>query len=375
MKGNDKVKISSIQIYAIRLPLHVPFVVSYDTYHHMPSIIVKMVTNEGIIGYGEAVADGNVTGETWEGVFHNLKSTLAPVLLNENPMNLEKIHDIMNNTIYGAPATKAAIDIACFDILGKVVNQPIYQLIGGRFHDEFPITHVISIGEPKAMAQEADEMLNKGYNSFKVKVGKNVKEDIERIKAIRREIGEHIPIRIDVNQGWKDSSTTIQVLKELQQLNIDWLEQPILADDIDGIVEIKEKSTIPIMIDEGLKGIKEMREIINKRAADKVNIKLMKCGGIYPAVKLAHQAEIANIECQVGSMVESSIGSAAGFHVAFSNKNITSVELTGPLKFSKDIGNLHYDVPLIRLNDQPGLGIQIDENILHELTAFQEIVK
>ena len=100
----------------------------------------------------------------------------------------------------------------------------------------------------------------------------------------------------------------------------------------------------------------------------------MKCGGIYPAVKLAHQAELAEIECQIGSMVESSVASSAGFHVAFSKKIITSVELTGPLKFTKDIGNLSYDVPFIRLAEKPGLGVDIDEEVLNELTVFQDVI-
>ncbi|HLG28166.1 MAG TPA: enolase C-terminal domain-like protein, partial [Paenisporosarcina sp.] len=104
-------------------------------------------------------------------------------------------------------------------------------------------------------------------------------------------------------------------------------------------------------------------------------IKLMKCGGIYPALKLAHQAELAGLDCQIGSMVESSIGSSAGYHVAFSKKNITTVELTGPLKFSKDIGNLAFDVPYIRLSGNPGLGIEINEETLHELTIYQDIVR
>ena len=129
------------------------------------------------------------------------------------------------------------------------------------------------------------------------------------------------------------------------------------------------------MVDEGLKGMKDMREVISKQAADKVNIKLMKCGGILPAVKLADQAQMAGIECQIGSMVESSIGSAAGFHVAFSKKIITSVELTGPLKFSKDVGNLHYDVPFIQLNEKSGLGIDIDEEILAELTVHSDHIQ
>ena len=144
------------------------------------------------------------------------------------------------------------------------------------------------------------------------------------------------------------------------------------ADDIDAMVEIKSKTSVPVMIDEGLRGVREMREIIAKRAADKVNIKLMKCGGIYPAMKLAHMAEMAGIECQVGSMVESSVGSAAGFHVAFSKRIMTSVELTGPLKFSEDIGNLKYDVPFIRLTEQAGLGVDVDEAVLNKLTVFSE---
>ncbi|MED3550913.1 dipeptide epimerase [Cytobacillus praedii] len=367
-------KITAIHLYAIHLPLHVPFVVSYHTYDYMPSVIVKIETDEGIVGYGEAVADEHVTGESWEGVYQILKNTLAPVVMGKNPMEIEKLHDYMNKAIYGAPTAKAAIDIACFDIMGKKLHQPVFQLIGGRYHDEFPITHVLSIAEPEEMAVEAAEMVEQGYRSFKMKVGTNVSLDVKRIQAVRSRVGKEIAIRVDVNQGWRNSATTLTALNQLQGCNLDWVEQPVIADDIDGMVEIKAKSVFPLMIDEGLKGQREMLEIIQKRAADKVNIKLMKCGGIYPAVKLAFQAELGGIECQIGSMVESSIGSAAGFHVAFSKKVITSVELTGPLKFSKDVGNLHYDVPFIRLTEKPGLGVDVNDEMLKELTVFHESV-
>lgn len=368
-------KITAIHLYAIRLPLRSPFVISYGSYSDMPSIIVKMETDEGIIGYGEGVADDHVTGESWESTFHTLKHTLTPALIGKNPMNIEKIHDMMDNTIYGVPTAKAAIDIACFDIMGKKLNQPVYQLIGGRYHEEFPVTHVLSIADPEDMAEEAASMIQKGYQSFKMKVGTNVKEDVKRIEAVQERVGNDIAIRIDVNQGWKNSANTLTALRSLGHLNIDWIEQPVIADDIDAMAHIRSKTDLPLMIDEGLKSSREMRQIIKLEAADKVNIKLMKCGGIYPAVKLAHQAEMAGIECQVGSMVESSVASSAGFHVAFSKKIITSVELTGPLKFTKDIGNLHYDVPFIRLNEKPGLGIEIDEDTLQELTVFQDVVR
>jgi L-alanine-DL-glutamate epimerase-like enolase superfamily enzyme len=367
-------KIAEIEIYAIHLPLYEPFVISYATYDYMPSIIVKITTDTGIVGYGESVADEHVTGESWEGTFAILKNTLAPKLIGENPMSMERIHELMDSEIYGAPTAKAAIDIACYDAAGKALGVPVYNLLGGRYHEDFPITHVLSIATPEAMAKEAEEKVAAGYRSMKMKVGTNVADDVLRIQAVRERVGEEIAIRVDVNQGWVNSANTLQGIQKLQDCSLDWLEQPVRADDIDGMVEVKSKSSTPMMIDEGLRGVRDMREIIAKRAADKVNIKLMKCGGIYPATKLAHMAEMAGIECQIGSMVESSIGSAAGFHVAFSKKIITSVELTGPLKFSKDVGNLHYDVPFIRLNGKPGLGIDIDEQVLQELTVFSEKV-
>ena len=368
-------QIKTVEIFNIELPLIEPFIVSYGTYPNMPSLIVKMTTQCGLIGWGEAVPDEHVTGETLEGTYAVLKHTLAPAMIGENPMNFEALHAKMDALIYSAPAAKAAIDIACFDVVGKKLNVPAYQLTGGRYHEKFPITHVLSIGTPEKMANEAAERVEMGYSSFKMKVGRDVASDVARIQAVRERIGKDIAIRVDVNQGWVNSSTTMQAVRELERLNIDWLEQPVRADDIDGMVEIKSKTAIPMMIDEGLRGFRDMREIIAKRAADKVNIKLMKCGGIYPAMKLAHMAEMAGIECQIGSMVESSVGSAAGFHVAFSNKAFTSVELTGPLKFSKDIGNLQYNVPFIQLNEKPGLGIEVDETILAELTREKDVVQ
>lgn len=368
-------KITEVEVFAIRLPLYEPFVISYGSFDDMPSIIVKITTDSGHVGYGEGVADEHVTGESWHSTYHVIKHTLAPKLLNENPKNMERIHELMDEAIYGVPTAKAALDIACYDVVGKALNVPVYDLLGGRYHQEFPITHVLSIASPEKMANEAAEKVAEGYRSLKMKVGERITEDVRRIEAVRARVGKEIAIRVDVNQGWTNSANTLQALRKLEHCELDWIEQPVIADDIDGMVEIRSKTHTPVMIDEGLRGIHEMRDIIAKRAAHKVNIKLMKCGGIYPAMKLAHMAEMAGIECQIGSMVESSVGSAAGFHVGFSKKTITSVELTGPLKFKEDIGNLHYDVPYIRLNEQPGLGVTVCDEQLQKLTVFSERIK
>lgn len=362
-------KILSVETFMIYLPLTEPFSISYDSYDFMPSIIVKLTCDNGVIGYGEGVADEHVTGESMEGIFEIINKKLAPNLIGKNPKNFEYIHDTMNKIIVHAPTAKAAIDIACFDAVGKTLNVPIYQLLGGKYHDQYPITHVLSIRSPEQMAEEAFQKVQEGYSYFKLKVGHDIMEDVDRIKAVYHKVGEMAKIRVDVNQGWETSSNTLKALHYLKDIDLDWLEQPTIADNIDALQEVKNKSFTSIMADESLHGPKELKELIFKNACDKINIKLMKCGGIYPASKLTTMAEIAHLDCQIGSMVESSIGSAAGFHVAFSKKNVTSVELTGPLKFTEDIGNLHYDIPHISLSNKPGLGIDVDESILEKLSV------
>lgn len=361
-------KIKMIELFQVNFPLNVPFVVSYHRYDEMPSLIVKITTDCGLIGYGEAVADEHVTGESIESTVSVIRHLLGPALLGQNPMHLERIHDVMDRAKKNVPAAKAALDIACHDLIGKKLELPIYEFIGGRYHNAFPITHVLSIGSPEAMAEEARLQIDAGYTAVKMKVGVDVESDVRRVKAVRQAIGPSIPIRVDVNQGWKNAATALQAIHKLEHYDIDWVEQPVLADDMEGMLEVKIKTSVPLMIDEGVCGITDMRRLTIIQAAHKVNIKLMKCGGIYPAKKLIHMAEMSGIECQIGSMVESSIASSAGFHVAFSSKIVQSVELTGPLRFAKDVGNLQYDLPHIQLNERAGLGIDIDEAMLSSLT-------
>jgi L-alanine-DL-glutamate epimerase-like enolase superfamily enzyme len=366
--------IERCEIHATHLPLKEPFVISYETYKHMPSIIVKLIADNGMVGYGEAVPDEHVTGETFYATFEVLKHVLLPTVKQENPFNLEKIHDMMNSAIIGNPSAKAAIDIACYDLMGKYTKLPVYELLGGKFHESLSLSKVLSIDEPGIMAEKAQEAVDQGYSSLKLKVGWNIDSDVERIAAVRQKVGKKVPIRVDANQGWGTYANSLPAVKALEPFNLSWLEQPIRMGDIDGLAKLKEKTNIPLMADESIHHGTHLQEIIKKNAVDIINIKLMKCGGIYQAIQLAKTAEFAGISCQIGSMVESSIGSAAGYHTAISRKNITSTELTGPLLFSLDIGNLDYEIPYVHLTKEPGLGIIINEEILEQLTIKKEQV-
>lgn len=360
-------KIKSVEIFGITLPLIQPFIVSYDTYNDLPSIITRVETEDGLVGYGEAVPDEHVTGETYLSTIEVLKTHLAPAILGENPFEIERIHEKMNKKIYGVPSAKAALDLACYDLMGKISGQLVYRLLGGPYHDTLQVPFVLSIKEPQLMAQEAKAAVDKGYSIIKIKIGKDVKTDIERVRAVRAAVGPDIQLRVDVNQGWEHVSTALYALQRIEECDIDWIEQPVLADDIDALAEIRRKTTIPVMIDEGLHGSKEMRQVIEKNAADYINIKLMKCGGLFPAVKIIHQAEMAGIRAQIGSMVESSVATAAGAHLAAAKKNVISNEMVGPLMFSRDIGNLKYNGDQLLLGAEPGLGLAVDEAVLDEL--------
>ncbi|MGJ7912095.1 mandelate racemase/muconate lactonizing enzyme family protein [Neobacillus sp. LXY-1] len=367
-------KIVKADIVGIHLPLITPFIISYDTYGSMASVIVRLETDDGLAGYGEAVPDEHVTGESFFSTIEVLKHQLLPAIMGESPFAIERIHHLMDGRIYANPAAKAAIDIACYDLMGKYTDKPIYDLIGGKFHEQLTFAKVLSIEEPEIMAEKAKQAVALGYSSLKLKVGFDLYSDLERVKAVREAVGYEVPIRVDVNQGWKHYATAAQALPLLEPLRISWLEQPIKMEDIDGLSELRKKTVIPIMADESVHNGTHLNEIIKKHAADLINIKLMKCGGIYPAIHMAKTAEYAGIQCQVGSMVESSIGSAAGYHTAIARKNIISTELTGPLLFSKDIGNLEYRIPFVYLSGKPGLGIDVDANTLEELTVKKETV-
>ncbi|TWT27688.1 mandelate racemase/muconate lactonizing enzyme family protein [Planomicrobium sp. CPCC 101110] len=362
-------------LYIVEFPLKEPFIISYASYPAMPAVILKLETDTGLIGYGEAVPDEHVTGEHVSGTFEILKQVLLPRVLGQNPFDIETIHFLMDASIARNPAAKAAVDIACHDLMGKAANQPVYNLIGGRAHESLQYAKVLSIEAPAVMAEKAAAAKNSGFSSLKLKLGLDEPAmDIARVYAVRKAVGEAMPIRIDVNQGWKTAGVAIQAINQLQAANLAWVEQPIRMGDLRGLAEIRQKTSVPVMADESVHSMEDVLEIIRLGAADLINIKLMKAGGIFPAVGMAKAAEKAGIAAQIGSMVESSIGSAAGYHAVMSRRNIRSAELTGPLLFKEEIGDLEFKPPHVHLSGKPGLGVMVDKAQLNKLTIKSAVL-
>lgn len=365
-------RITKVDVYTISLPLNEPFIISYISYESMPAIIIKVHTDSGIVGYGESVPDEHVTGESIMSVHAALKHQLVPAVLGEDPRNIQHIHAVMDRSLALNGAAKAAIDIACYDILGKSSGLPIYSLLGGRKKDQPMIPKVLSILEPDVLATQATEAMNEGYQEIKMKLGTDPRKDIERVRAVREAVGPDVPIKVDANQGWETVPTARNVMKALEPFNLAWVEQPLRRGDHSFFSQLKDRTSIPLMADESLINEQDLRTFLRDGSVDYVNIKLMKSGGIFQAHKLATQAELFGMSCQIGSMVESSIGSAAGFHVALSKNNIIATEISGPTRFSKDTGNLSYDLPYVQMPDGPGLGIEVDEQQIKQMSTHVE---
>jgi L-alanine-DL-glutamate epimerase-like enolase superfamily enzyme len=365
--------VSAIDVIPVRLPLREPFVIAYATYPDVLSVLVRIRTADGAEGWGEATPDPNVTGETWGSAAEMLRQDLAPALLGRDARDREAALRSLDDRVAGAPAAKAALDIAVHDLVARSLGVPLWQLLGGRARDALRISRVISMGEADAMAAAAIRHVASGFRTLKVKVGDadNARLDVERVAAVRAAVGAQIGIKVDVNQGWRSPGVAIAAIRAMATFQPDYIEQPVLWWDLEGLAEVRRQTGATIMIDEGCHGPRDMLRAVSLRAADLVNIKLMKCGGLLSAMKLNAIAETAGIRAQIGTMVESSIASAAGLHAAIAMANVRTVEMGGPLMLAEDVAAAAgwYRQDAVTVPEAPGLGISVD---LERVKRFSE---
>jgi len=361
-------KIVSAEIWRINLPLRTPFVIAYNTWTAMPSVIVKLTTDEGLVGWGESVPDEGVTGETIDGVYATLARVLLPDLIGERPCNIEAWHARVGAAINGAYAAKAAIDIAMFDLLGQVAERPLYHLLGGDTnHVKAPA--VIGISAPEHLPASLAPYVSEGYEHFKLKLGGSPELDTRRVATAREYVGGGAALKVDANQGWGSWDVALKVIRAIEPYDLELIEQPVKHWDYEGLKKVREHSPLPIMIDEGVRDARDLLSVARQGGIDWVNIKLMKCGGILPAIKMAALAEAAGIKVQIGSMLESSIASFAGAHIHRALAVVKSSEMVGPRYFAADIGNFSYDRSSVVFTGAPGLGVIIDEEKLLHLSV------
>lgn len=365
-------KITGIDCYAVRLPLVTPFIISYGTYTHVESVLVRLTTDGGLVGWGEATPDPYVTGESWASTYAMLRHDLLPLLRDEHPLRREGIHTRLDGLVTGAPTAKAAIDLALWDIAGKHAGLSVAALLGGPVRDALVWHATLSIGAPAAMAAEARAAVAAGHTEIKMKVGAaRLSDDVDRIMAVREAVGPEVTLMVDANQGWHDPATAIRAIRAIAPAAPVWIEQAIRADDFAGLAEVRRATDIAQMADEGVHGARDAQRIIELRAADLINVKLMKTGGITEAMRLIAVCEAAGLRCMVGSMVESTIATAAGVQVALARRAVVANGLVGPVMLREDLatGLLYADGAMRIDPDAPGLGVTVDEERVARFTT------
>ncbi|CAA9558927.1 MAG: L-alanine-DL-glutamate epimerase (EC [uncultured Thermomicrobiales bacterium] len=371
-------RIAAIDVVPVRLPLREPFVIAYASYADVLSVLVRVRTEDGAEGWGEATPDPNVTGETWPSAAAMLRDDLAPALLGHDARDRFGTMSRLDAVVEGAPAAKAALDIALHDLVARSLAVPLWVLLGGCSKAALEISRVVSLGTPEAMADAARGHVADGFSTVKLKVGDATAPllDAARVVAVRAAVGPEIGIKVDANQGWKASGTAVRAIQAMSESQPAYVEQPVAAWDLEGLADVRRQTGATIMVDEGCHGARDLLRVVALRAADLVNIKLMKTGGIGPALRLNAIAEAAGIGAQVGTMVESSIASAAGLHVAIALANVATVEMGGPLMLAEDIGELAtgYHGNQVLLPDGVGLGVQPDISTVRRFaTSWHEV--
>ena len=352
-------KITDIKYDRLKVKLAKPFIISLGIIEYAETIIVKITTDEGIIGYGEASPFAPVTGETLESVpvFLDL---FKKALIGENPLGLEKIHKIMDKITVNNTSAKAGIDIALYDIIGKKLDMPVYKVLGG-YSNSYMTDMTIGIDSVEEMVNTARKYVSEGFKILKVKAGLNPEEDIAAIKAIRKAVGADIRIRVDANQGWSVNSA-IRTTNSLEAEGVEAVEQPLPYWDIDGMAYVRDHVTLDIMADESLHNPEDAIKLAKKQAVDVFNIKLMKSAGLYPALRINAIGEASGIRCMLGCMLETRLSITAAASLVAAQKNITEADLDSYRHYDDSVvsGGFTVSDGVVTMLEEPGLGVEIN---------------
>lgn len=361
-------KIESIEIYQLRIPLTEPFVISLGPQYDADNILVIIRTDEGISGYGECAPYTSINGESMD-TCYIVGQYFAQVLKGMNPLNIENCIHVMNKIMYANYSIKSAFDMALYDIAAQQAGVPLYKFLGGQKNKTIFTDMTVGLGEVKAMAAAALKFKQQGFPAIKVKLGETTEKDVARIKAIREAVGSDIPLRIDANQGW-EVPVAIATLQALAPYDIEHCEEPIARWNYMALPEVRKHSPIKIMADECCGDQHDAARLAAIKACDYFNIKLGKSGGLFNAMKMVEVAKENNIKLQVGSFMESRLATTAFVHFAYASDLIVHFDFDTPLMLSEDpvVGGMKYEANgVITIDDTAGLGATIDEAYLKKL--------
>jgi len=354
-------KITKVEAWQADLKMQEPYTIAYETIDTVINVFLRIETDQGIIGFGCAAPDEQVTGENEVSVLKSLNDFAVPVLTGADPLRSSMLLEPLKRMMRNQNAALAAVDMALYDILGKYANLPLWKLLGG-FRDRIMTSVTIGISPEQATAQRARDWMAQGFKCLKLKGGKDVESDIVRVIKVREAVGKDIEIRFDANQGYTIDQTLFFV-KKTQQANLEFIEQPTPKDDPEALNYLTTHLSLPVMADESVINIHGAFRLVRYNLAELLNVKLMKVGGISEAIQINAVVRSSGVEVMVGCMDESALGIAAGLHFALAQPNVIYADLDGHIGLLNDpfAGGVILRDGMLFPTDKPGLGCELIE--------------
>ncbi|AIM35858.1 mandelate racemase [Sphingobacterium sp. ML3W] len=362
-------KITEIEIYRLSIPME-PFVIATGTMDFAQNTFIRIHTDAGIFGVGECSAFPMIVGETQDTCLV-IARDFAKIWKGKDPLQISERLAELDLYIAGNTTIKSAFDMALYDIAAKNAGLPLYQFLKGAPR-EIVTDITIGIGSPEEMAAKAKLLYDAGAVMLKVKLGKEAKTDIARVREIRKAVGFDMPIRIDANQGWSYHDA-VEVLQGLEPFKIQFCEQPMRTYLDHMLPQLRTETTVLIMADESVYSHHDAERLCRADACDYLNIKFSKSGGIHEALKIAAVASEFNMPCMIGGMLESRLALSAKVHFAYAVPIVKFYDLdTCMVGHLADpvIGGIQYNGYRISISDNPGIGADMEQEYLNSCESW-----
>lgn len=362
-----------IETILVEIPTIRPHKMAVATMQTQTLVLVKITSDDGFIGWGEATTIGGLGygEESPESIKTNIETYFSPLLRSLQGHNLAQIMQVLKKHINGNRFAKCAIQTALLDIQAQRLGLPLSELLGGRLRDSVPVLWVLASGDTEKDIAEAQKMFEaKRHNFFKLKIGSRaVEADVEHVLAIKQALGNEVSIRVDVNRAWSELDA-IKGIKRLQAGGVDLIEQPCAIDNLEAMQRLTHRFDIAIMADESLMGPSSAYRLAKSNAASVFAVKVAQSGGLLEGRDVATIAQLAGIDLYGGTMLEGAVGTMASAQLFSTFENLKfGTELFGPLLLTQEILTtpLRYENFELHLPNTPGLGIEIDENKIEQL--------
>ncbi|MCW3844593.1 dipeptide epimerase [Micromonospora yasonensis] len=351
--------IAAVRTHRLTAPLHTPFVTALRRTTTVDTLVVEVVDADGRSGFGEAPQVWQVTGASIAGAEACVRDLLGPRLVDRDADDLNARCAEISRAVAGNESAKGAVDIALHDLAARRLGVPLVRLLGGTAL-RVPTDVTLAAGDAVDLAATATQRAAEGFTVLKLKVGTDARGDLDRVRAVRAAVGPDVRIRLDANQGWTPREA-VRVIRGIEDagLDVELVEQPVHRRDLDGLAWVSDRVDLPVLADESVFDLRDLVEVIRRRAADMVNVKLAKCGGLRPARALLDLAAAHGMGTIVGSMMESPVGlgAAASLVAAYGTSAVSDLDAAWWLARSPIGGGIRYDGATVVLPDAPGLGI------------------